>query len=329
MTGQRRRREFPEAFKREAVERVRTSGMTIIAVANELGLHETVLRRWIQRYGEPGAAPMRRTSAAASCGPSPADLAAENARLKRELDRARMERDILKKAALIFGGLPDEVRVRGRAQGRLADLCHVRRARRVRQRALTPGDRGPRARGARPTGRCSTPSAWCTPRAGARTGRRVSMPRLARPRPARRPPPGGPADAARGAAGARRPAAARAHDRQPARTPHRAQPARPQLRGGGPEPGVARRSDLRARPARVGCSSPPSSTCTLARSSVGPCARRCTAWIALEALEMAVQRQRPAPGLIRHTDRGIQGGLNRSSQHPDDGDCDDDEGTAF
>ena len=36
-------------------------------------------------------------------GPSPADLAAENARLKRELQRTQMERDILKKAALIFG----------------------------------------------------------------------------------------------------------------------------------------------------------------------------------------------------------------------------------
>ena len=70
--------------------------MTIIAVANELGLHETVLRRWIQRYGEPGAVPVRRISTAASSGPSPADLAAENARLKRELDRARMERDIPK-----------------------------------------------------------------------------------------------------------------------------------------------------------------------------------------------------------------------------------------
>jgi transposase len=35
--------------------------------------------------------------------PSLADLAAENARLKRELQRAEMERDILKKAALIFG----------------------------------------------------------------------------------------------------------------------------------------------------------------------------------------------------------------------------------
>ena len=28
--------------------------------------------------------------------------------------------------------------------------------------------------------------------------------------------------------------------------------------------------------------------------------------IALEALDMAIRRQRPAPGLIQHTDRGIQ-----------------------
>ena len=43
------------------------------------------------------AAPARRV------GPSPADQAAEIARLRRELDRVRMERDILKQAALIFG----------------------------------------------------------------------------------------------------------------------------------------------------------------------------------------------------------------------------------
>jgi transposase InsO family protein len=37
--------------------------------------------------------------------------------------------------------------------------------------------------------------------------------------------------------------------------------------------------------------------------------------IALEALTMAIVRQRPAPGLIHHSDRGIQGGLTWSSQH--------------
>jgi transposase len=36
-------------------------------------------------------------------GSSPADQAAEIARLRRELDRVRMERDILEQVALIFG----------------------------------------------------------------------------------------------------------------------------------------------------------------------------------------------------------------------------------
>lgn len=97
-----KRRHFPDAFKREAVDRVRTSGLTIIQVAEELGLHETVLRRWIRRFDLPETAPGRRPIMQAQ-GPSPADLAAENARLKRDLQKAEMERDILKKAALIFG----------------------------------------------------------------------------------------------------------------------------------------------------------------------------------------------------------------------------------
>jgi transposase len=36
-------------------------------------------------------------------GPSSANQTAEIARLRRELDRVRMERDILEQAALIFG----------------------------------------------------------------------------------------------------------------------------------------------------------------------------------------------------------------------------------
>ena len=98
-----KRRVFPEAFKREAVERVRSSGLTVGAVAVELGLHDTVLRKWVRHFGATQARgpAMRLTTQAPA--PSPLDLAAENARLKRENDRLRMERDILKKAALIFG----------------------------------------------------------------------------------------------------------------------------------------------------------------------------------------------------------------------------------
>jgi putative transposase len=37
---------------------------------------------------------------------------------------------------------------------------------------------------------------------------------------------------------------------------------------------------------------------------------------AIAALTMAIQRQKPARGLIHHSDRGSQGGFKRSSQHP-------------
>lgn len=98
-----KRRHFPDAFKQQAVERIETSGLPIARVAEELGVNETVLRRWVRRFGQPVTGPVRRSVTQAP-GPSPADLAAENARLRRDLQRAQMERDILKKAALIFGG---------------------------------------------------------------------------------------------------------------------------------------------------------------------------------------------------------------------------------
>jgi hypothetical protein len=37
--------------------------------------------------------------------------------------------------------------------------------------------------------------------------------------------------------------------------------------------------------------------------------------LALAALDMAIVRQRPAPGLVHHADRGVQLGFNWSSQH--------------
>jgi len=96
------RRVFPESFKREAVDRVATSGLSGRQGGGRAGLHETVLRRWMMQFGVQATGAARRPNTQAPA-PSPSDLAAENARLRRENERLRMERDILKKAALIFG----------------------------------------------------------------------------------------------------------------------------------------------------------------------------------------------------------------------------------
>ena len=96
------RRIFPETFKREAVDRVTSSELSIEKVAAELGLHETVLRRWVKQFSAQATGTARRPITQAPA-PSPSDLASEVARLRRENERLRMERDILKNAALIFG----------------------------------------------------------------------------------------------------------------------------------------------------------------------------------------------------------------------------------
>lgn len=91
------RRIFPEAFKCEAVARVGTSGLAPSKVASELGLHETVLRRWMRQFTVSSATAPAAQQRTQPVVPSLADLAAENRGLRRENDRLRMEREILKK----------------------------------------------------------------------------------------------------------------------------------------------------------------------------------------------------------------------------------------
>ena len=108
------KRRFTDEFKREAVALWETSGRLQTEVAAELGIMPTMLRRWQRKFEEcglpasPAAKPPVMTMA------SPADQASEIARLRRELERARMERDILKKVVGIpstslrtgFAGMP-------------------------------------------------------------------------------------------------------------------------------------------------------------------------------------------------------------------------------
>ena len=103
------RREFTPEFKREAVALLESSGRSQMQIAAELGIQPSMLRQWrtvpIGSFLPPRPVGLP-TAASASPVASPSDQAAEIARLRRELDRTRMERDVLKKAIGIFAEMP-------------------------------------------------------------------------------------------------------------------------------------------------------------------------------------------------------------------------------
>jgi transposase len=86
-----RRRRFTNEFKLEAVKLAEKGEVPVAQVARDLGVHETVLRRWMQRYG-------RRADGTRLTPEEHEELI----RLRREVKRVTLERDILKKAVGIF-----------------------------------------------------------------------------------------------------------------------------------------------------------------------------------------------------------------------------------
>src|ERR1700687_1809203 len=97
----RQRRSFTDDYKRQAIDLVASSGRAIGSVAKDLGLRDSVLRRWVELRGagrEPTAALRRPTTQATL--PS-ADHAAGIGRLQRENERVRMGGDILQKSLAI------------------------------------------------------------------------------------------------------------------------------------------------------------------------------------------------------------------------------------
>jgi transposase len=125
----RQRRSFTDDYKRQAVDLVASSGRSIGSVAKELGLRDSVLRRWVEQRGarrEPMAASRRPTTQATL--PS-ADHAAEIARLQRENERLRVERDILENRSRSLLEFRNEIPLHRRSPRRLSGDDHVRRAR--------------------------------------------------------------------------------------------------------------------------------------------------------------------------------------------------------
>jgi len=88
------RRRFTEEFKRDAVRLVVEEEYSFRAAAAAVGVSEKSLRDWHKRLAPPPT----------PCGEDATldDLRDENKRLRKQLRRAELEREILKKATAYF-----------------------------------------------------------------------------------------------------------------------------------------------------------------------------------------------------------------------------------
>ncbi len=172
-TTKKTRRGFTAEFKREAAVLLRDSGRPLTQAASELGLEPSVLRRWRSlAHGTGQAVPAVRLGAVAAVA------SAEQVgirRLRKELERARMERGILRKAAGIFSIPPR----RGSVSSRTAARCFPR-GRRVRccgaaPAAVMPGVAGQKAPAPGQARRWSRTSGACTSAAGVAAAVRARM----------------------------------------------------------------------------------------------------------------------------------------------------------
>ena len=89
------RRRFTAEFKREAVKLAVQPGAVVSRIADDLGLHANVLRKWVKEFAT------GRWEARAGA-PLKSEHQTELERLRRDLKRVTMERDILKKAVAYF-----------------------------------------------------------------------------------------------------------------------------------------------------------------------------------------------------------------------------------
>jgi transposase len=90
-----KRRRYTREFKLEAVRLVDHSEDRIADIAQELGIKPSLLYQWRNLYSTKGEASFPGSGRQRG-------IEEENTRLKRELDKVKEERDILKKAATYF-----------------------------------------------------------------------------------------------------------------------------------------------------------------------------------------------------------------------------------
>ena len=89
------RRRFSREFKVEAVRLVRERGVTVAQAARDLDVHENLLRKWVRSFA---ADPQQAFPGQGQMKPEQQEIE----RLRREVQKLKAERDILKKAAAYF-----------------------------------------------------------------------------------------------------------------------------------------------------------------------------------------------------------------------------------
>ncbi len=88
-------RHFSREFKRDAVQLVTEKGMPVGKVARELDVHPNLLHLWRRKYLGEG----EKAFVGKGClKPEEAEIKL----LRKELEKVREERDILKKALVVF-----------------------------------------------------------------------------------------------------------------------------------------------------------------------------------------------------------------------------------
>ena len=304
------RRESTPEFKREAVAPLQGSGRPSARIVAEFGVQPSMPRTWraVQNGARSRSQAGHPASPAAVVGPvapSPADLASEDAKLRRELGRTRMERDVPKKPSASPRKRRGEVRLHRAAGGHLTRAPHVPRARGLPQAATVLGGL---ARGAPGRPRTGGPSA----RSGAsRPGTTAATAARGRAPPRGRKATGAAADGSSASCAATASARSRGRRVRPRTTDSRhflaVAPNLLARRFEAPAPKRVWLADLAYIPAGEGW---------LHLAAVpDPATRKVVGWamrdhmrteLALSALIMAAQRQRPGGGPLRHGGRGSQ-----------------------
>ena len=95
MNQKRNRQNYTKEFKNDAVKLVIEQGYSCNEVGRRLGVNQTNVSRWVREHHQENEPPTVSQA-------SRSELESELKRLRKEIQRLQMEREILKKAAAFF-----------------------------------------------------------------------------------------------------------------------------------------------------------------------------------------------------------------------------------